>query len=47
MIGVVLIFGVAALVAGLDNPVWLIIGAPCILTLIVYIGVRVFGSRRS
>lgn len=45
-VGVVLIFGVAAIVAGLNNPVWFIIGAPCILVLIVYTWVRLFGGGR-
>jgi hypothetical protein len=45
-VGVVLIFGVAAIVAGLRDPVWFLIGAPCILVLIVYVWVRVLGAGR-
>jgi len=45
-VGVVLIFAVAAIVAGLNNPVWFIIGAPCILVLIVYVWVRLSGRGR-
>jgi hypothetical protein len=45
-VGVVLIFGVAAIFAGMNDPVWFIIGAPCILVLIVYVWVRVWGGRR-
>ena len=43
MLGVVLVFGVVAILAGSQNPVWWIIGAPCILTLLVWIWVRVRG----
>ena len=39
MVGVVLIFGVLFIVAGLGNPVWLLIGSPFILVLAVYIWV--------
>ncbi len=46
MLGVVLIFAVVAIVAGLSNPVWFIIGAPCILVLIVYVWVRLWGAGR-
>ena len=45
-VGVVLIFAVAAIVAGLNNPVWFIIGAPCILVLIVYVWVLLWGPGR-
>lgn len=44
MVGVVLIFGVAALWGGFYNPIWWLIGLPCILTLFVYIFVRLKGS---
>ena len=47
MVGVVLVFAVAAIVAGLRDPVWWIIGTPCILVLLVYIWVRLRGSARS
>ena len=40
MVGVVLIFAVAAVIAGLDNPIWLLIGSPCILVLVIYTWVR-------
>jgi hypothetical protein len=44
MVGVVLIFGVAALWGGFYNPIWWLIGFPCILTLVVYIFVRIKSS---
>jgi len=40
LLGVVLVFGVVAILAGLRNPVWFLIGFPAILTLIVWIWVR-------
>ena len=40
MVGVVLIFAVIAVIAGLDNPVWLLIGSPFILVLAIYAWVR-------
>jgi len=40
MVGVVLIFAVAAVIAGLDNPIWLLIGSPFILTFAIYAWVR-------
>jgi hypothetical protein len=45
MVGVVLIFGVAALWGGLYNPTWWLIGLPCILTLFVYLFARFKRSR--
>jgi hypothetical protein len=41
MVGVVLIFAVIAIVAGLRNPVWWLIGSPCILVLAVWIYVKI------
>jgi hypothetical protein len=42
-VGVVLVFGAAALVAGIvSSPVWLVIGSPLILTLFLYIWIRFF-----
>ena len=40
MVGVILVFAVAALIAGLGNPVWWLIGSPCILVLVIYTWVR-------
>ena len=40
MVGVVLIFAVIAIVAGLENPIFLLIGSPCILVLVIYVWVR-------
>jgi hypothetical protein len=40
-VGVVLVFAVVAILAGLRNPVWWLIGSPCILVLVVWIYVRI------
>jgi hypothetical protein len=42
LVGVVVIFGVAALVAGFYNRIWWLIGFPYILTVLVYTWVRFF-----
>jgi hypothetical protein len=46
MAGIVLVFAFAAIVAGLTNPVWLLIGSPFILALVLYIGVRLTARKR-
>jgi len=40
-VGVVLIFAVVSVVAGLSNPVWLLIGSPFILALLIFTWVRI------
>jgi hypothetical protein len=40
MVGVVLIFAVVAVFAGFANPLWWLIGSPCILTFVIYAWVR-------
>jgi hypothetical protein len=40
MVGIVVILGLAALWAGFYNPFWWLIGFPCILTLLIYLFVR-------
>ena len=40
--GIMLILGALSLVVGLTvDPFWLVMGSPAILTLLVYIGVRI------
>ena len=47
MVGIMLILGVLSLVIGLTvDPFWLAMGSPAILTLVVYIGVRIAVGRR-
>ena len=40
MVGVVLVFAVAAVIAGLSNPVWLLVGSPFIVVLAMYTWIR-------
>ena len=40
MVGVVLIFAVAAVIAGLGDPIWFLIGSPFILVFLIYSWVR-------
>lgn len=42
MAGVVFVLAFAAIVAGLVDPVWWLIGSPFILALLLYVGVRLF-----
>lgn len=44
MLGVVLILAGVTIVAGLGNPIWLLIGSPFLLVLVVYL--RVWWTRR-
>lgn len=43
MVGVVVVFAVAALVAGLRQPVWWLIGSPFIAVLVIVLWVRLRG----
>ena len=48
MVGIMLILGVLSLVVGLTlDPFWLVMGSPAILTLAVYVGVRIVLWRRA
>ena len=48
MVGIMLSLGVLSLVVGLTlDPFWLAMGSPAILTLFVYIGVRVVLHMRA
>ncbi len=48
MVGIMLILGVLSLAVGLTiDPFWLVMGSPAILTLFVYLGVRVVLWRRT
>jgi hypothetical protein len=41
MVGVVLVFAVLAIIAGLSDPIWFFVGMPCILVLVLYIYVQI------
>ena len=47
MVGIVLVFAVVALIAGFSDPIWLLVGAPFILVLVLYIGVRIVTGIRG
>ncbi|NIM01692.1 MAG: hypothetical protein GTN89_12855 [Acidobacteria bacterium] len=40
MVGVVLIFAMISVVAGLDNPIWWLVGSPFIVVFVIYAWVR-------
>jgi hypothetical protein len=41
MVGVTLILAVSVIAAGLADPIWFLIGSPCILVLVIYIYVKI------
>ncbi|MDM7998098.1 MAG: hypothetical protein QUT30_20710 [Acidobacteriota bacterium] len=47
MVGIVLIFAVLSILAGLSDPVWLLLGLPCILVLALFIYVRLVTRYRN
>jgi hypothetical protein len=46
MVGIVLVIAVAAIIAGLSDPIWLLLGLPCILVLALFIYVRIATRNR-
>jgi hypothetical protein len=40
-VGIVLVIAVVAIIAGLSDPIWLLLGLPCILVLALFIYVRI------
>ena len=47
MVGVVLIFAVLVIAGGLGNPLWLLVGSPFILVLVVYIWVKLASRSKG
>jgi hypothetical protein len=47
MVGIVLLFGVLSIIAGLSDPIWLLLGAPCILALALFLYVRIVTRNRK
>ena len=47
MVGIVLIFAVLSILAGLKDPIWFLLGLPCILVLALFIYVRVVTRYRD
>ena len=41
MLGIVLVLAIMAILAGLSEPIWLLLGLPCILVLALYLYVRI------
>jgi hypothetical protein len=46
MVGIVLVIAVLALIAGLSDPIWLLLGLPCILVLMLFIYARITARNR-
>jgi hypothetical protein len=47
MVGLVLAFGVLAVLGGFSDPIWLLLGAPFILALALYIYVQIVKRIRG
>jgi hypothetical protein len=47
MLGIVLILAVMAILAGLAEPIWFLLGLPCILVLALYLYVRIAAHFKS
>ena len=45
-VGIVLIFAVLAILAGFSDPIWFLLGLPCILVLALFIYVRIAKRNR-
>ena len=46
MVGIVLLFGVLSIIAGFSDPIWLLLGAPCILALALFIYARIVARKK-
>jgi membrane-bound ClpP family serine protease len=46
-VGIVLCLAVLAIIAGLSDPIWILLGLPCILVLALYIYVRIVKRNRD
>ena len=47
MLGIVLILAVMSILAGLSDPIWFLLGLPCILVLVLYLYVRIASRFRQ
>jgi hypothetical protein len=47
MVGIILLFGVLSLIAGLSDPIWLLLGAPFILALALFLYVRIVTRNKK
>lgn len=46
-VGIVLFLAVLAIIAGLSDPIWLLLGLPCILVLALFIYVKIVTRNRK
>jgi hypothetical protein len=46
-VGIVLVIAVVAIIAGLSDPIWFLLGLPCILVLALFIYVRIATRNRE
>jgi hypothetical protein len=47
MVGMVLVLAVLAIIAGFSDPIWLLLGLPCILVLALFLYVRIATRNRK
>jgi hypothetical protein len=47
MVGIVLMFGLVAVIAGLSDPIWFLLGAPFVLALVLYLYARITVRKRE
>jgi hypothetical protein len=47
MVGIMLILAVLTILAGLENPIWFLIGSPCIMVLLIFIYVKIAALMRK
>ena len=47
MVGIVLIFAVLSILGGFSDPIWFLLGLPCILALVLFIYVRIVTRYRN
>jgi len=47
MVGIILILAVLTILAGLANPIWFLLGSPCILVLVLFIYVKIATRMRK
>jgi hypothetical protein len=47
MVGIVLIFAILSILGGLSDPIWFLLGLPCILVLVLYIWARIKTRDRN
>jgi hypothetical protein len=46
-LGIILMLAVLSIIAGLSDPIWLLLGLPCIIVLVLFIYVRIVTRNRD